>query len=147
MKYGLLVATLLTMSLHLHAQILASAKPPAYPLAARAEGIDGPVVLKAIISKEGKVQNISVISGWPELRQAAIDAVQAWTYKPYTHLGHSVEVHTTVTVNFNMGTGKKKAAEQAKAQALLAQSAQPAHDNLQPPAPKQENPQPPASQQ
>ena len=122
---------------HLNSQTLASAKPPAYPLAARAAGIDGPVVLKGTISKEGKMQDIHVVSGPPELRQAAIDAVQGWTYKPYRHLGRIVEVDTTVTVNFNMGVGEKKAAEQAKAQAELAKS-------MQPP-PSQDNPQPAAS--
>nr|WP_246301721.1 energy transducer TonB [Granulicella arctica] len=123
----------------LNAQTLASAKPPGYPLAARAAGIDGPVVLKGTVSKEGKMQDIRVLSGAPELQQAAVDAVSGWTYKPYKHFGQIVEVDTTVTVNFNMGVGKQKAAEQAKAQAELAKVPKPApsQDTPQQPTPKQ----------
>ena len=112
--------------LSIRAQTLASAKPPRYPLAAKAAGIDGPVVLTGIISRDGRMREVRVLSGPPELRQAAVDAVMAWTYKPYKHFGRVVEVDTTVTVNFNMGTGQKKADEQAKAQAELAKSTQPA---------------------
>jgi TonB family protein len=102
---------------------LASAKPPLYPVAAKAAGIDGPVVVKALITKSGDVQNVHAISGPPELRQAAIDAVLNWKYHPYTHFGKPVEVDTTITVNFNMGTGQKKLDEQAKAKAELAKLA------------------------
>ena len=128
-----IVAVLLALSPLVRSQTLASAKPPAYPLAARAAGIDGPVVLKGTVSKQGKMQDIHVLSGPPELRQAAIDAVMGWTYKPYTHFGHVVEVNTTVTVNFNMGTGQKKLDEQAKAQAELNKSLQTSPANPQPP--------------
>jgi len=133
MKLGpCFLVSMLALAPLLNAQSLASARPPAYPLAAKAAGIDGPVVLKATISKEGKVQNIHIVSGPPELRQAAIDAVESWTYKPYKHFGRVVEVDTTVTVNFNMGVGKEKAKAQSEAQALLAKSPQSAQDTPQP---------------
>jgi TonB family protein len=106
------------------AQNLDHAVPPVYPLAAKAAGIDGPVVLKCTITKEGKTQNVRAISGPTELLQAAIDAVSQWTYQPYRHLGRLVEVDTTITVNFKMGTGQKKDDEQAKAQAELAKQNQ-----------------------
>ena len=122
----------------LKAQTLASGSPPKYPLAARAAGIDGPVTLKGIVSAQGKMQNVRVLSGPPELRQAAVDAVMSWTYKPYTHFGQPVEVETTVTVNFNMGKGKEKDAAQAKAQAELADSSKPPPQEVPPqPPPKQ----------
>ena len=129
-----LVFCVIGQALHLNAQIMTSAKPPAYPLAARAAGIDGPVTLRGTISKEGKMQDIHVLSGPPELRQAAIEAVKGWTYKPYRHFGRIVEVDTTVTVNFNMGVGQQKVAEQAKAKAELAKS-MPSQDGQQPPTP------------
>ena len=133
------VACTLALS-SLHAQTLASAIPPAYPLAAKAAGIDGAVVLKGIVSKQGKIEHLVVLSGPPELRQAAMDAVNSWTYKPYHHFGRLVEVETTITVNFDMGAGKKKVAEQLKAQAELAKSNQstPSQVGEQPPAPKPE---------
>ncbi|WP_198152147.1 energy transducer TonB [Granulicella tundricola] len=122
----------------LGAQTLASAKPPAYPLAARVAGIDGPVVLKGTVSKEGRMLDINVLSGPPELQQAAIDAVRGWIYKPYRHFGHEIEVDTTVTVNFNMGTGAKKAEAQAKAREEMLANGEmlPTQNGSQPPNPK-----------
>ena len=122
-RYLAVVICFVALAPGLHAQAtLASAKPPGYPLAAKAAGIDGPVVLQCTITKEGKVQNLRVVNGPPELRQAAMDAVSNWTYHPYRHFGHLVEVNTTITVNFNRGTGQKKLEEQAKAQAEIAKS-------------------------
>ncbi len=131
MHRNLLLAAICSLALvPLSGQTLATAKPPLYPLVARAAGIDGAVKLKAIVTKDGKVRDIHVVSGAPELQQAAIDAVSSWTYKPYRHFGQLVEVDTTITVNFNMGTGDKKKAEQAKAQTELAKASQPvpSHD-------------------
>jgi periplasmic protein TonB len=76
---------------------------PQYPAIARAAHIQGIVVLQATISKNGSIQNLRVISGPPMLRQAAIDAVQTWRYKPYLLNGDPVEVETTINVVFNLG--------------------------------------------
>lgn len=102
---------------------LSSAVPPAYPLAAKAAGIEGKVVLTGVIGIDGKMRNLRVTKGRQELRQAAIDAVMRWVYHPYTHNGEFVEVATTVTVNFTMGNKKEKAVAQAEAQAALAKEA------------------------
>lgn len=74
--------------------------PPKYPEKARQMRIEGTVVLRVIISKKGKVREISVISGHPLLVPAAIDAVKQWRYKPYRVAGHKVEAQTEVVVNF-----------------------------------------------
>jgi protein TonB len=58
------------------------------------------VVLRAIISKEGKITDLHVISGPEELVQAATGAVQQWRYRPYLLKGEPVEVDTEVQVNF-----------------------------------------------
>ncbi len=68
---------------------LASAAPPAYPLAARAAGLEGSVLLQGIVGTDGKIRNLKVLKGPVELRQAAIDAVAHWVYHPYTKSGHS----------------------------------------------------------
>ena len=73
---------------------------PAYPPLARAARIQGPVVLRAIISKAGTIENLQVLSGHPLLVPAAIDAVRQWRYRPYNLNGEPVEVETQVTVNF-----------------------------------------------
>jgi protein TonB len=76
---------------------------PQYPAIAKAARIQGTVVLEATISKDGTIQNLRVISGPPMLRQAALDAVRSWRYKPYLLNGEPVEVQTTVNVVFNLG--------------------------------------------
>jgi TonB family protein len=74
--------------------------PPKYPEKARQMRVQGTVVLNVMISKKGKVTEISVISGHPLLVPAAIDAVKQWRYKPYRVAGHKVEAQTEVVVNF-----------------------------------------------
>ena len=74
---------------------------PNYPPLAKQAKISGTVVLRAEISKEGKIQDLRFISGHPMLAQAAIDAVRQWRYKPYLVNGEPVEAGTTVGVMFN----------------------------------------------
>ncbi|HLQ51682.1 MAG TPA: TonB family protein [Terriglobales bacterium] len=78
---------------------------PNYPPLAKTARIQGTVVLHAVISKQGNIENLSVISGHPMLVQTAMDAVKQWKYKPYILNGEPVEVETTVTVNFNLTGG------------------------------------------
>jgi protein TonB len=78
---------------------------PVYPPIAKAAHVQGVVVLHAIISKQGTIQGLTVISGPPMLTAAAIDAVKQWKYKPYLLNGEPTEVDTTVQVNFNFGGG------------------------------------------
>jgi len=73
---------------------------PAYPPMARTARIQGPVVLAAIISKAGAIENLRLISGHPMLVPAAIQAVSQWRYKPYILNDEAIEVETQITVNF-----------------------------------------------
>ena len=75
---------------------------PVYPQSAREMGLQGTVVLHAIIDKDGHVEKLDAISGPPELKTAALDAVKQWTYKPYLLNGEPTEVDTTVVVNFSL---------------------------------------------
>ena len=75
---------------------------PVYPQDAKDAHIGGSVVLHAIISREGLVKDLSVVSGTAVLRDAATDAVKQWTYKPYLLNGRPTEVDTTITVNFTL---------------------------------------------
>jgi TonB family protein len=81
---------------------LASSVPPAYPPLARAAGVQGSVVLQVEISIEGRVQNVSVVSGHALLNEAAIQAVRQWTYKPFVLNGQTIPLTTTVTVPFTL---------------------------------------------
>jgi protein TonB len=75
---------------------------PDYPAIARASRIEGTVVLEATISKSGEIVNLRVLSGPAMLRQAALNAVAQWQYRPYTLNGQPVEVETTVNVVFKL---------------------------------------------
>lgn len=75
---------------------------PTYPVLARSARISGDVVLKAIISKDGSIQDLQLVSGHPMLVPAAIDAVRQWHYRPYLLNGQPVEVETTITVIFTL---------------------------------------------
>jgi TonB family protein len=77
--------------------------PPIYPAKARKKHIEGQVLLQARIGVDGIVQDLSVISGNPELTQAAIDAVRQWRYSPTLKDGTPVEVTTKITVKFTLG--------------------------------------------
>lgn len=57
-------------------------------------------MLRAVISREGTIENLQVVSGHPLLVRAAIEAVRQWRYRPYVLNGEPVEVETQVTVNF-----------------------------------------------
>jgi TonB family protein len=76
---------------------------PVYPYEARHAGIQGTVVLRAIINKEGMISDLHPVSGPKELVPAAMGAVQQWRYKPYLLKGNPVEVTTEVRVSFTLG--------------------------------------------
>jgi protein TonB len=78
---------------------------PLYPPLAKQARIQGQVVLRAMISRDGMIGNLQVLSGHPMLVQAAIDAVKQWRYRPYFLNGQAVEVETQVTVNFVLSGG------------------------------------------
>ena len=78
---------------------------PTYPALARSARIQGSVVLQAVISKDGSIQNLRAVSGHPMLTPNAIEAVKQWKYKPYFLNGEPVEVETQITVNFTLGGG------------------------------------------
>jgi TonB family protein len=68
-----------------------------YPAAAKQQGIQGTVLLKAVIGADGTVRELHVIDGYPLVAPAAGEAVKRWKYKPYYVKGKAVEVVTTVT--------------------------------------------------
>ncbi len=76
---------------------------PNYPPLARQARIQGSVMLQAVISKDGSIEGLKVLSGHPMLIPAALDAVKQWKYKPYILNGEPVEVDTQITVNFTLG--------------------------------------------
>ncbi len=75
---------------------------PAYPPIAKSAHIGGTVELRALIGTDGHVRELSVVSGHPLLRKAAMDAVRQWIYKPPTLGGESVEIIAPISVIFRL---------------------------------------------
>jgi TonB family protein len=77
---------------------------PAYPPDARAEGIEGTVLLRAVISKDGSLLHVIQVSSGvdPRLVSAAMAAVPLWRYQPALLNGEPVEVITTIDVTFRL---------------------------------------------
>ena len=77
-------------------------EPLAYPEDARKNRIEGKVVLNGVISREGDIKELTLVSGDPSLAPAAIRSVKRWKYKPYFLNGQPVEVETLITVTFQL---------------------------------------------
>lgn len=75
---------------------------PEYPDGARRAGVQGTVVLDAVVSVEGAVTQVKVISGPEALSLAASDAVRWWRYEPYLVNGQPTTIETTVAVSFRL---------------------------------------------
>src|SRR6516164_6892886 len=75
---------------------------PVYPELARRVRIQGVVRLHALISKEGTIEDLKVVSGHPLLFPSALEAVKQWAYQPTLLNGEPVEVETDIDVNFTL---------------------------------------------
>ncbi len=81
---------------------LISQVKPVYPTLAIQARIQGDVVLAAVISRNGTIENLHALSGHPMLIPAALDAVRQWRYRPYLLNGEPVEVETQIIVAFHL---------------------------------------------
>jgi TonB family protein len=80
-------------------------RQPVYPSMAKAQRLQGLVILAALITKQGTIDDLEVLaSPGASLSEAAVDAVKDWRYRPYVFNGEPVEVDTTVTVSFAFAT-------------------------------------------
>ncbi len=77
---------------------------PAYPVLAARGHIRGTVKMVAVIGTDGKIKNLSAVSGHPLLVSAALEAVERWTYRPTYLNGVPVEVITEIEVHFGHTT-------------------------------------------
>jgi periplasmic protein TonB len=75
---------------------------PVYPPLAKQARIQGVVKLSAVISKDGTIMELAVISGHPLLAPSALEAVKQWVYQPTLLNGEPVEVATQIDVNFTL---------------------------------------------
>jgi len=75
---------------------------PVYPEGARKAGMQGLVVLDAVIAPDGSVKRLRPLSGPDLLVRSATEAVQSWKFEPYLSSGKAVEVETTIAVEFRL---------------------------------------------
>ena len=73
---------------------------PAYPALAKQVRVQGSVRLLGVISRDGTIEQLQVISGHPLLVKAAVDAVKQWLYRPTLLNGQPIEVSAPIEVNF-----------------------------------------------
>lgn len=76
---------------------------PRYPAAARRAGVQGPVVVRGIVRRDGTIDNVEIIKDLPYgLGEEARRAVNRWRFRPATLHGEPIDVYYTVTVNFRL---------------------------------------------
>jgi protein TonB len=75
---------------------------PVYPPLAKSARVQGTVEFTATISKDGNIENLTLVRGHPLLVAAAREAVLQWKYRPTMLNGEPVEVITDIIVNFTL---------------------------------------------
>lgn len=76
---------------------------PRYPTAGRMAGASGAVVIRGVVRRDGRIDNVEIIRDLPfGLGEAARDAVRQWRFRPATYRGEPIDVYYTVTVNFRL---------------------------------------------
>jgi protein TonB len=73
---------------------------PDYPPRALQGNIQGTVVLKALVGKDGRVRSVEFVSGPPLLASVVLEAVRGWRYRPFYRNGEPVEFETQVAIEF-----------------------------------------------
>jgi TonB family protein len=77
---------------------------PVYPPQAKADRVQGAVILGVTINEEGEAVDVYVKTGVrDDLDESALTAVRTWRWKPYLLNGNPTAVETTVTVNYSLG--------------------------------------------
>jgi TonB family protein len=75
---------------------------PVYPASARANHLQGTVVLQAAINEQGRISELKVVSGPTEFVETSIGAVQQSRYRPYVLNGEPVAVTTQIQLPYQL---------------------------------------------
>ena len=76
----------------------------ATPLLSKQMRVRGSVVLQALVSADGIIERVQVLSGPTALAPAAREAIRQWRFKPYLKDGQPIETQANITVNFVIST-------------------------------------------
>jgi TonB family protein len=85
--------------------LLVQTVDPVYPPEGLAQKLHGPVVLQAVIGRDGGVEDLKIVRGNFVLSRAAIAAVKQWKFQPYSINGHAAATQTVITIDFNPPQG------------------------------------------
>jgi TonB family protein len=76
---------------------------PEYPPAARRAGVQGRVLIRAVVRRDGSVDRVEVLQDRAfGLGDAARQAVQRWQFEPATYNGRPIDVYYTVSFDFQL---------------------------------------------
>ncbi|HSK70513.1 MAG TPA: TonB family protein [Pyrinomonadaceae bacterium] len=75
---------------------------PVYPSIARSTRLTGVVKVEVVVDEEGRVASVENSSGPSMLKQAAVDALKKWQFKPFMRDGQPVKASGFVSFNFNL---------------------------------------------
>jgi TonB family protein len=73
---------------------------PIYPPEARRRHLQGKVVLDAVVTTHGEIEQLKLVKGDVLLAKAAMDAVRQWRYSPYSLNGKVIPKETRITISF-----------------------------------------------
>jgi protein TonB len=76
--------------------------PPSYPQEARAAGKTGTVILKVVITADGRVADVQVMRGEEPFVSAAVAAVKGWKYEPARYKGQPITVYRIIQIPFKL---------------------------------------------
>jgi len=75
---------------------------PEYPALALQKNVQGRVILKALISKNGTLKNVRLVSPPSLLNSTVLEAIRKWRYQPHYENGEPIEVETQIIVEFSI---------------------------------------------
>lgn len=78
-----------------------------YPESARRSGLEGRVMLQALIGKDGSVEKVEVLSSEYDIfKDAAIDAMKREKFTPARQNGNPIKIWITRSINFRLNPGE-----------------------------------------
>jgi len=80
-----------------------SGEPPRYTEIARKAGVQGTVIVEAVIDEHGNVTDTRILQGLPlGLSMSALETLKTWKFEPAVFERRPVKVYYTLTVNFRV---------------------------------------------
>lgn len=76
--------------------------PPVYPKVAQESGVEGTVMVRSLVGKDGRVKRCVIVDGNPLLNEAAIECAKTAVFRPALQDNRPVEVWVIIPVTFRM---------------------------------------------